>query len=204
MIESGSTPQHTRWYVDAGPVPERELAQRAGLGWIAKNTMLIHPRLGSFTFIGTVFTDLALVADTPFATDHCGSCRLCLDQCPTNAFPVERVLDATRCISYLTIEHRGSFDAKQGRMIDDWLFGCDICQDVCPWNLKFASPTDEPRFAPHPEVVQPDLQQLANLDAATFAQRYGDTAFERSRVDGIARNAAQVLANTSARPKSKD
>ncbi len=196
LVELGSTPDHTRWYVDAGPVPERELAQRAGLGWIGKNTMLVNPRLGSFTFIGTVFTDLTPEPDAPFKTDRCGNCRLCLDTCPTNAFPAPRVLDATQCISYLTIEHRGRFDEAQGDMIDDWLFGCDTCQDVCPWNAKFAPPTDQPRFAARPAVVQPDLQQLVARDDTDFRKCFGDTAFVRTGRKGMARNATQVLKNS--------
>ncbi|MEO8603529.1 MAG: tRNA epoxyqueuosine(34) reductase QueG [bacterium] len=195
LLELGARPEATRAYVDAGPVPERELAQRAGLGWIAKNTLLIHPRLGSLTFIGALLTDLDLAVDAPFATDHCGSCRACLDACPTAAFPVARVLDARRCISYLTIERRGPFDADEGAQIGDWLFGCDVCQDVCPWNEKFAVPTNEPRFAPRPELAAPDLEELTHLDAATFQQRYADTAFERPGRDGLARNANQVLRN---------
>jgi epoxyqueuosine reductase len=196
LMDMGASGEHTRWYVDAGPVPERELAERAGLGWIAKNTMLIHPSMGSFTFIGTVFTDLDLEIDPPFSTDHCGSCRLCLDSCPTRAFPEERVLDARRCISYLTIEHRGPFDAEQGVMVGNWLFGCDLCQDVCPWNIKFASPTTESRFAVRREVVEPDLEALARMEGETFEQTYSDTAFERPGAAGIARNARQVLANS--------
>ena len=157
----------TRCYVDAGPVPERELAQRAGLGWIAKNTMLIHPRLGSFTFIGSG-------AHRPRAGGRralrqpttAGSCRACLDACPTDAFPAARVLDARRCISYLTIEHRGPFAAGEGRLIGDWLFGCDVCQDVCPWNEKFAAPTDEPRFAPRAGAGRrPTSRSCCHLDA---------------------------------------
>lgn len=195
LVSLGSSPAATRWYVDAGPVPERELAQRAGLGWIAKNTMLIHPRLGSFTFIGTVFTDLELEEEVPFETDHCGSCRLCLDACPTAAFPAERVLDARRCISYLTIEHRGPFAAGQGELVGDWLFGCDVCQDVCPWNEKFAAPTTEPRFAARDEIVHPDLATLTGADPTTIEALYRDTALERARPEGLARNARQVLAN---------
>ena len=201
LVGLGANPDATRCYVDAGAVPERELAQRAGLGWMAKNTMLIHPELGSFTFIGCVLTDLALAVDAPFVADHCGSCRACLDACPTEAFPRPRVLDARRCISYLTIEHRQPFTAEQGASIGDWLFGCDICQDVCPWNGKFAAPTDEPRFAPRLELVAPDLRALAGLDAHAFRQRYAETAFARPGARGITRNARQVMANRQpARP----
>ena len=197
LIALGATRSATRWYVDAGPVPERELAQRAGLGWIAKNTMLIHPRLGSYTFIGCVLTDLPAAVDAPFTSDQCGSCRACLDACPTGAFPHPHVLDARRCISYLTIEHRGPFTADQGHMIGEWLFGCDRCQEVCPWNEKFAQTTNEPRFAPRRDVVAPDLVALCDLDEEEFARRYADTAFERTGAAGIARNARQVIANSA-------
>lgn len=199
LIALGADRDVTRWYVDAGPVPERELAQRAGLGWIAKNTMLIHPRLGSFTFVACVLTDLPLAVDAPFAADHCGSCRACLDACPTDAFPVARTLDASRCISYLTIEHRGPFTAPQGEMIGDWLFGCDLCQDVCPWNDKFTLATDEARFAPRAQVVAPDLGELTVIDEAEFGRRFADTAFARAGRAGLARNARQVIDNRAAR-----
>jgi epoxyqueuosine reductase len=203
LVALGASREATRAYVDAGPVPERELAQRAGLGWIAKNTMLIHPRLGSFTFIGTVLTDLTLQVDAPFATDHCGSCRACLDACPTGAFPAEGLLDARRCISYLTIEHRSPFTAAEGAMIGQWLFGCDVCQDVCPWNEKFAAVTAEPRFAPRPAIVDPNLDELTTLDAASFDTSYADTAFERPGAAGIARNARQVLDNAARATRSR-
>lgn len=199
LVDMGSTPALTRWYVDAGPVPERELAQRAGLGWIAKNTMLIVPTLGSFTFLGTVFTDLALTPSAPFEADRCGSCRLCLDACPTNAILDERMLDATRCISYLTIEYREAFDATQGEQVDDWIFGCDVCQEVCPWNGRFAAVSDEPRFAAHPTIVDVDVRELVDLDAETFQLRYGDTALMRAGPRGLARNARQVVANREQR-----
>jgi len=199
LIERGSSAAATRAYVDAGPVPERELAQRAGLGWIAKNTMLINPGIGSFTFIGTVFTDLPLPCDDSFFADRCGECRLCLDACPTAAFPAARVLDANKCISYLTIEQRGDFTPQQGEMIDDWLFGCDVCQDVCPWNEKFAAPTAEPRLRARPELARPAPEALRDIDAETFRERYSDTAFARTKQTGLARNARQVLRNADRR-----
>ena len=193
LCDLGSTPEMTRGYADAGPVPERELATRAGLGWIAKNTMLINPTVGSYTFIATVFTDLELECSPPFAADHCGSCTRCLDACPTNAFPEARVLDAQQCISYLNIEYRGDFDAQQEQSIDDWLFGCDVCQEVCPWNEKFALPTREARFAPQPHLAAPDIESLTTIDDATFAKNYTHTAFARSKAKGIQRNARAVL-----------
>lgn len=185
----------TRCYVDAGPVPERELAQRAGLGWIGKNTMLIHPTLGSFTFIGVIFTDAELVPDLPFQADRCGTCRRCLDACPTDAFVASRVLDARRCISYLTIEHAAPFSDDERRMVGDWLFGCDVCQDVCPWNVTFAAPTSDPELAVRAEVAAPDLGALLVAAPEEFERRFGDTAFERPGAAGLRRNAAAVAAN---------
>lgn len=185
----------TRSYVDAGPVPERELAQRAGLGWIGKNMMLIHPALGSFTFIGVILSDADLAPDLPFEADRCGTCRRCLDACPTDAFIAPHLMDARRCISYLTIEHRGGFTDGQREMVGEWVFGCDICQDVCPWNVKFAAPTNDPALAPRPEFSAPDLVELLAADADAFDRRYGDTPFERPGVAGMRRNAAAVLSN---------
>ncbi|HEY6158466.1 MAG TPA: tRNA epoxyqueuosine(34) reductase QueG [Gemmatimonadales bacterium] len=185
----------TRCYVDAGPVPERELAQRAGLGWIGKNTMLIHPTIGSFTFIGVIFTDAELVPDLPFQADRCGTCRRCLDACPTDAFVESRVLDARRCISYLTIEHAAPFSDDERRMVGDWLFGCDVCQDVCPWNVTFAEPTSDPELAARAEVAAPDLGALLALAPEELERRFGDTAFERPGAAGLRRNAAAVSAN---------
>jgi epoxyqueuosine reductase len=189
----------SRTFVDAGPVPERDLAQRAGLGWIGKNTMLIDPAIGSFTFIGTVLTDAELEPDLPFEADRCGTCRACLDACPTTAFPEPGVLDARRCISYLTIEYRDEFSAKEREQVGEWLFGCDICQDVCPWNVRFARATSDPAFTPRPETTHPDLAELLGLDTSAFENRYGDTAFERPGVEGVRRNAHAVLENRRAR-----
>jgi epoxyqueuosine reductase len=189
----------SRTFVDAGPVPERDLAQRAGLGWIGKNTMLIDPAIGSFTFIGTVLTDAELEPDAPFEADRCGTCRACLDACPTAAFPEAHVLDARRCISYLTIERRGDFSGVEREQVGEWLFGCDICQDVCPWNVRFARATTDAAFARRPETADPDLAQLLRIETTTFASRYGETAFERPGVEGMRRNAQAVLDNTGAR-----
>jgi epoxyqueuosine reductase len=175
-------------------VPERELAQRAGLGWIGKNMMLIHPQIGSFTFIGVVLTDAELAPDLPFDVDRCGTCRRCLDACPTDAFPEPHVLDATRCISYLTIEHRGEFNDEQRRNVGPWVFGCDVCQDVCPWNESFAQATADPALAPRADVRMPDLAGLLELDRDGFARRYGDTPFARPGLTGMRRNAAAALA----------
>ena len=182
----------TRCYVDAGPVPERELAQLAGLGWIGKNMMLIHPEIGSFTFIGVVLTDAGLEPDLPFEADRCGTCRRCLDACPTQAFAGPRDLDARACISYLTIEHRGAFTPAQASQLGDWIFGCDVCQDVCPWNVSFAQPTRDPGFAPRPEIAQPDIRELAQIDDDDFQRRYQGTPFTRPGYGGMRRNAAAV------------
>jgi epoxyqueuosine reductase len=183
----------TRCYVDAGPVPERELAQLAGLGWIGKNMMLIHPEIGSFTFIGVVLTDADLEPDLPFDADRCGTCRRCLDACPTQAFAGPRDLDARACISYLTIEHRGEFTETQAAQVGDWLFGCDVCQDVCPWNVSFARPTGDAGFAPRDEIVTADARALATMDEREFEQHYGGTPFTRPGPPGMRRNAAAVL-----------
>lgn len=189
-----------RSYVDAGPLPERELAARAGLGWVGKNTMLIRPGLGSYTFIGCVLTDLELEPDAPFEADRCGSCTRCLDACPTDAFPEPRVLDATRCVSYLTIESRGEIPATLQADVGANLFGCDICQDVCPWNVKFARETREPRFLPPTPDDRPSLEAILEMDAAAFDRVFGHTPLERAGLDGLKRNARVVLENRAGEP----
>lgn len=180
-------------YCDAGPVPERELAQRAGLGWIGKNTMLIDPDRGSYTFLAAVLTNLDLAVDPPFEADRCGTCRRCLDACPTHAFPEPRVLDSRSCISYLTIEHTGEIDPGRAPLLDGWVFGCDVCQEVCPWNVKFAREVEDPALGRSTALAQLDVGELAGITDAEFTRLYGGTAFERPGAAGMRRNARIVL-----------
>ena len=177
-----------RTFADAGPVPERELAQRAGLGWIGKNTMLISPDAGSFFFIGSVFTDLALEADSPFDLDRCGSCTRCLDACPTGALVEPRVLDATRCISYLTIEQKGPIPEELAGRFEGYAFGCDICNDVCPWNQRFAQPTTVPEFRPVAALAGAGRDFFEMMTEEEFDARFGDTPLERPGLAGMRRN----------------
>lgn len=186
---------YARSFSDAGPVPERELAQRAGLGWIGKNTMLLRPGVGSFVFIGSVFTDLALALDPPFATDHCGSCTRCLAACPTGAFLEPRLLDATRCISYLTIEHKGPIPAELIPRLEGWAFGCDVCNDVCPWNQRFAEETGVAAFRPRRDVRAGDPDQFERMSEADFASAFNDTPLARPGLAGMRRNARAAFAS---------
>ena len=193
----------SRTFVDAGPVPERELAQRAGLGWIGKNTMLIRPDAGSFFFIGSVFTDLPLRADESFELDRCGNCTRCLDACPTDAFVEPRLLDATRCISYLTIEHKGPIPDELAEQFQGYAFGCDICNDVCPWNQRFARPTSVPEFQPTAEWRGVERDFFENMTEEEFSDRFGDTPLERPGLKGMRRNfrAAYGSASLPVRPE---
>ncbi len=177
---------------DTAPLLERDFARRAGLGWIGKNTLLIHPRRGRFLFLAALLTDAPLEPDPPFATTHCGQCTACLDACPTQAFIRPYVLDATRCISYLTIEHRSAIPAALAPQIGEWLFGCDVCQEVCPWNRKPRGDTPFP-YAPEQEWLDP--LQLLEMDAATFRRRFRPTPLWRAKWSGLRRNAAIVLGN---------
>lgn len=186
LREAGATV--ARCYTDAGPVPERELAQRAGLGWIGKNTMLLRPGVGSFVFIGAIFTDLALAPDAPFELDRCGSCTRCLDACPTAAFVEPRLLDATRCISYLTIEQKGPIPEDLADRLEGWAFGCDICNDVCPWNVRFAEQSQVPGFEPRGHLDGLDANALERMTPEEFEGRFGDTPLERPGLEGMRRN----------------
>ncbi len=182
----GATVAHP--WADDGPVPERELAQRAGLGWIGKNTMLIRPQSGSFCFIGTVFTDLPLTPAMAVHYDRCGSCTRCLDACPTEAFVAPRVLDATRCISYLTIESRAPIPEAAAERLEGWAFGCDICNDVCPWNIRFAEPTGVAEYADRRAIPAGESTFFDTMTEADFLTRFGDTPLERPGLAGMRRN----------------
>jgi epoxyqueuosine reductase len=188
-------PVRGKAYVDTGPVLERDLARRAGLGWFGKNTNLINPQRGSFFFIGALFVDLALRPDAPFAADRCGTCTRCLDACPTGAFTSAHALDATRCISYLTIETKGGIPAALRPLIGELLYGCDICQDVCPWNVKFSAPLRERALAPREEVTSVEARELLALDDAAFRARFRGSPVQRAKRRGLARNAAVVMGN---------
>ena len=186
-------------YVDTGPILERDLARRAGLGWVGKNTNLINPELGSFFFLGELMLDLELRADDPFETDRCGSCTRCLDACPTDAFVAPMVLDATRCISYLTIEQKAPIAEALREAVGEHLYGCDVCQSVCPWNIKFSRDATEPAFAAREVIAGKDARTLAN-DIVAMSQEEFSTAFrkspvKRAKLSGVKRNAAVVLAN---------
>jgi epoxyqueuosine reductase len=193
--ERAGAPVRGKAYVDTGPILERDLAQRAGLGWIGKNTMLIHPRRGSFFFLGALLIDLDLRTDAPFDADRCGSCTRCLDACPTDAFVAPRTLDATRCISYLTIEHRSAIAPELQPLMGSLIYGCDICQDVCPWNHRFATETCDPALAARPENVQPDPAELVALTDETFGQRFKGSPIKRAKRSGLARNATIAIEN---------
>jgi epoxyqueuosine reductase len=178
--------------VDTAPLLERDFARLAGLGWIGKNTMLIDHRLGSFTFLGALLLDIELVADEPHLANHCGSCTRCLDACPNDAFAGPYQLDSRRCISYWTIEHKGSIPEEFAGRLHGWVFGCDVCQDVCPWNRK-APAGRAPEFVARADWTNPDLVEWLDQSVATWKARLGGTALTRAKRVGLVRNAALAL-----------
>jgi len=191
ILLSESPESRARGVVDTAPLLEREIAKQAGLGWTGKNTLLLNKHQGSYFFLACVLSNLQMPYDQPHETSHCGTCRACLDACPTQAFPEPGVLDASRCISYLTIEHRDAIPVGLRDDIGDWLFGCDICQEVCPWNHK----TTQRATRPDSALDTLELSQLFQWNEEEFRQRFRKTPLWRTRRSGILRNAAIVLGN---------
>jgi epoxyqueuosine reductase len=185
-----------RGYTDTAPILERELAQRAGLGWIGKNTCLIDPRLGSNFLLAELFLSLDLDPDEPFLPDRCGTCTRCVQACPTGCILPDRTLDAGRCISYLTIEKKGPIPKDLRPLIGNWVFGCDICQEVCPWNIRFSGPEPDPGLAPRPNVTFPDLLHDITLTPQEFNQKFHDSPVQRPHRRGYLRNVAIALGNS--------
>jgi epoxyqueuosine reductase len=186
-----------RVYTDTGPILERDLAQRAGLGWIGKNTCLIHPRQGSYFMLAEILLGVDLEPDQPFVNDHCGTCKCCLDACPTACILPDRSIDARRCISYLTIELKGAIPVNLRSQMGGWIFGCDICQQVCPWNQRFTRPYADPAFDPRPDVPAPDLLGELNLSPQEFNRKFRGSPLKRAKRRGYLRNVAVALGNTA-------
>ena len=177
-----------RGFVDSAPVLERSWALQSGLGWLGKNGNLITKKNGSFFFIATLITDLKIEPDPPFAKDYCGTCTACIDHCPTDAILPNKVVDGSRCISYFTIELKDALipDALKGRF-DDWMFGCDICQDVCPWN-RFSHPHKEQQFTPIPEILDLNKAQWEEMTEVYFKKIFKSSPLKRTKLQGIKRN----------------
>ena len=187
--------------VDAQPAMDKAWAVRAGLGWIGKHSNLITREYGSWVFLGELILDLELEPDAPFAEDHCGTCTLCLEACPTGAIVEPRVVDAGRCISYATIELRAEeIPDEVARNLDGWLFGCDVCQDVCPWN-RFEQPTDEEHFAPRSGQTSLPLAEVIEMDHETYAERFRHSAIKRAKLSGLKRTARALLAGDRDSPE---
>jgi epoxyqueuosine reductase len=193
-----------RYYSDTGPIQDKVWAQQAGLGWIAKNGNLITREYGSWVFLGEVLTNLKLPGDRPH-TAHCGTCTRCLDACPTGAIPTPHVVDANRCLAYHTIENRATdLPAAIATQMQSWVAGCDICQDVCPWNQRFAQPTDVADFQPDPWKIAPPLAELATLSEAAYEQHFTGSALRRIKPWMFHRNAkANLPAPTPPIPESE-
>lgn len=190
-------PFESRCFVDTGPVVERVYARYAGVGWVGKNTCVLNQQLGSWLFLGVIVTSLELAPDQAAmpAADRCGSCRRCIDACPTQALTAARQMDASRCISYLTIEKRGAIPEELREGIGRQIFGCDICQDVCPWNRRAPAAAD-PELAPRAELVNPALDWLAAMGEAEFEQRFNGSPVRRAKFGGFRRNVAIAMGNS--------
>ena len=185
-----------RGVVDTAPLLERDFARLAGIGWVGKNTLLLNREQGSYFFLAALLTNIEFSADDPFRADHCGSCTACIDACPTQAFVEPRVLNASRCISYLTIEYRGVIAEELSAKMEDWVFGCDVCQMVCPWNRKRVAevPTE---LQPHAMEFRQSLEHWLTLDEIGFRKLYRKTPFWRTKLQGMQRNAMIAAANSN-------
>jgi len=175
-----------RAFVDSAPVMDKAWAAKSGLGWIGKNANLIHPKNGSFFFIGELILDIELQPDQPIR-DHCGTCTACIDACPTEAIIAPYVVDGSKCISYFTIELKEAIPTSMKGQFDDWAFGCDVCQDVCPWN-RFSKPHSEPQFNPHPEMLDMTKRDWEELTEDVFKKVFQKSAVKRTKFEGLKRN----------------
>ncbi|MCE2495516.1 MAG: tRNA epoxyqueuosine(34) reductase QueG [Flavobacteriales bacterium] len=180
-----------RIFVDSAPVLDKAWAMRSGLGWMGKNTNVIHPKEGSFFFIAEIICDLDLQADTPMS-DYCGTCTRCIDACPTNAIIEPYVVDGSKCISHFTIELKGALPGGYADQFDNWMFGCDVCQDVCPWN-RFSKPHNEPAFDPHPSLLSMGKSEWQELTRETFNEIFKKSAVKRTKYEGLKRNIAYLF-----------
>lgn len=194
--EQVGEPVPNRWYTDTGPILERELAQRAGLGWIGKNTCLINPDSGSYFILAEVLLGIELVPDEPVLADHCGSCTRCIEACPTQCILPDRTIEARQCISYLTIELKDEIPLDLRPKMGEWVFGCDICQEVCPWNIRFSQAGGDAAFAPRPDVPEPDLLADIQLEANKFSEKFWGSPVKRPGRAGYLRNVAIALGNS--------
>ncbi|MBI2758605.1 MAG: tRNA epoxyqueuosine(34) reductase QueG [Chloroflexi bacterium] len=184
-----------RWYTDTGPILERELAQRAGLGWIGKNSMLINPKAGSYFLLAEIFLDLDLEPDPPFTTDHCGTCTRCIEACPTQCILSNKTIDARRCISFLTIELKEEIPPELRPMLGNWVFGCDICQAACPWN-RFAASENTSELKPRADAPRPNLIRELELMPKDFNTKFKNSPVKRAKRRGYLRNVAVALGNS--------
>ncbi len=186
---------HQRVYTDTGPLLERDLAQQAGLGWIGKNTCLIHPRMGSYFLLAEILLDVELEPDAPLDHDFCGSCRRCIDACPTACILPDRTIDAGRCISYLTIENKREIPPDLRPQMGSWVFGCDVCQQVCPWNLRFAGTPPDAALAPRSQAPTPNLAEEIELTPQAFNRKFKGSPIQRPHRRGYLRNVAVAMGN---------
>jgi epoxyqueuosine reductase len=193
--EQVGSPVSNRHYTDTGPNLERDLAQRAGLGWIGKNTCLINPKHGSYFLLAEILLGLELEPDPPLATDHCGTCTRCIEACPTECILPDRTLDARRCISYLTIELKNDIPEELRPLLGNWVFGCDVCQMVCPWN-RFTSQSGEKAFSPRPDVPRPNLIRELELTPEAFNRKFKNSPIKRAKRRGYLRNVAVATGNS--------